>query len=321
MDTLRTAGRVLGASALAGLAVLLLADLPGLDRGTPFAQLVAFRPVVLAVTGAVLAVPIVVTLLRRRARWGVAALVAVLLLGAGTVATRVLPDGAGAGTPLTVLTANVYDGEASVHALAALVADERPDLVSLPEAGADYRARLAPLVEPLGYRVFGSTGEGVPDVDGVSALARTGLGDLSVSVDETTPFPSVVVTGGALGGVRFVAFHSFAPVPARIAQWRIDLAHLSRWCAGGGPAIVAGDFNATLDHSPFRAGTAGCADAAEQAGTGLVGTWPARLPRWLGAQIDHVVVTDGITTRSAEIRDLPGSDHRAVLARLVVPAG
>ena len=54
MDTLRTAGRVLGASALAGLAVLLLADLPGLDRGTPFAQLVAFRPVVLAVTGAVL---------------------------------------------------------------------------------------------------------------------------------------------------------------------------------------------------------------------------------------------------------------------------
>ena len=106
-----------------------------------------------AVAGAVLAVPIVVTLLRRRARWGVAALVAVLLLGAGTVATRMLPDAAGAGTPLTVLTANVYDGEASVHALAALVADERPDLVSLPEAGADYRARLAPLVEPLGYRL------------------------------------------------------------------------------------------------------------------------------------------------------------------------
>ena len=32
--------------------------------------------------------------------------------------------------------------------------------------------------------------------------------------------------------------------------------------------IVAGDFNATLDHSVFRTAMTGCADAAERTGDG-----------------------------------------------------
>jgi endonuclease/exonuclease/phosphatase (EEP) superfamily protein YafD len=84
--------------------------------------------------------------------------------------------------------------------------------------------------------------------------------------------------------------------------------------------IVAGDFNATLDHSVFRSAIAGCADAAEQAGEGLTATWSTRWPRWLGPQIDHVLVTGGITTETLSVHDVPGSDHRAVLTRLRLPA-
>jgi endonuclease/exonuclease/phosphatase (EEP) superfamily protein YafD len=313
---LHVAGRIAGAVFVVGLALGLLPDLVSLDRVTPFAQIVAFRPAVLAVAAAVVAGPVVVLLVRRRARWFVVAVLVVLVVDAGTLAARVLADAGGSGPELTVLALNVRDGGASVSETAALVAATRPDLVALPEAGARFRSRLAPLVEPLGYRLYGSTGEGVGDIEGVSALAHVDLGDVTATVDATTPFPSVVLTGGELGELRFVAFHSIAPVPAGIRQWQSDLAHVATWCAAPTPAIVAGDFNATLDHSPFRAGAAGCGDAAEQAGAGLVGTWPASWPRIVGTQIDHVIATSDRTAETFETHDVTGTDHRAVLTRL-----
>lgn len=312
---------VLAASAVVpiGAALLLVPDLAGLDVRTPFAQLVAFRPALLAVTAALLAVPLTVLLVTRRALPLVVGVLAVLLLAAGTLPARaVATTPTGDGPVLTVLAVNVYEGRADVEQVAALIAAEQPDLVSVPEAGPRFRALLAPLVEPLGYRSYGSTESG-PDVSGVSALAAARLGDLTAGVDDGTPEPSVVLTGGALGELRFVAFHSAAPTPRGLPQWVADQAHVATWCAGPTPAVVAGDFNAGLDHSPFRAGTAGCGDAAEQAGAGLVGTWPSGVPRPIGTQIDHVVATDGITAESFTVHDVAGSDHRAVVARLRLP--
>jgi endonuclease/exonuclease/phosphatase (EEP) superfamily protein YafD len=83
--------------------------------------------------------------------------------------------------------------------------------------------------------------------------------------------------------------------------------------------VLAGDFNATLDHSAFRAATEGCTDAGAERGQGLVPTWPTRTPGWLGVQIDHVLSTGGIHAESFAVYPLPGSDHRAILARLRVP--
>ena len=150
---------------------------------------------------------------------------------------------------------------------------------------------------------------------------RADFGDVTVQVDRSTNFPSVELTGGELGALRFVAFHSVAPTPGETADWGRDLATLDRWCANRqiGPAIVAGDFNATLDHSVFRDAITGCADAAERTGEGLVGTWPSRFPRFVGPQIDHVLVTRGITPETLSVVDLPGSDHRAVVTRLRLP--
>ena len=85
--------------------------------------------------------------------------------------------------------------------------------------------------------------------------------------------------------------------------------------------MVAGDFNATLDHSALRAGTAGCVDAAEQRGAGLIPTWgPSPTTRRFGPQIDHVFATEGITAETFEVHDVAGSDHRAVLTTLRLPS-
>ena len=65
--------------------------------------------------------------------------------------------------------------------------------------------------------------------------------------------------------------------------------------------------------------SSGYRDAAASAGAGLRGTWPSdgRLPP---VAIDHVLVPAAWRVVSAEVLDLPGSDHRAVLAVLAPPA-
>jgi hypothetical protein len=83
---------------------------------------------------------------------------------------------------------------------------------------------------------------------------------------------------------------------------------------------VVGDVNATLDHAPLRAALTGARDVAADCGQGLVATWPARLPRWMGVQIDHVFTSGGPRPLNFRVLDLPGSDHRALLAQVVVPA-
>jgi endonuclease/exonuclease/phosphatase (EEP) superfamily protein YafD len=98
------------------------------------------------------------------------------------------------------------------------------------------------------------------------------------------------------------------------------MAAIARWTAALPGPIVAGDFNATLDHGPFRAALTGVKDAAEGTGQGLTGTFHARLPRWAGIRIDHVLIPREAATTRYEIVDLPGSDHRAVLGGLVLPA-
>jgi endonuclease/exonuclease/phosphatase (EEP) superfamily protein YafD len=308
---------------VAAAAVGMLPDLLGLDHRSPFAQLVSFRP---ALLDGLLVVAVAATgaaVVRRRGWVLASGLLVVAMAASVMVLPRALggfsipePD-APARPALTVLSFNTYEGKADVDALAALIGSSRPDLVALPESAGRFRDRLAPLV--TGYRLAASQDRG-PDVQGVTVLVRDGLGDVTVQVDRSTTFPSVEVTGGGLGNVRFVAFHSVAPTPGEVAPWSRDLATLDRWCATpqAGPAILAGDFNATLDHSVFRTAIAGCTDAAERTGEGLVGTWPTRFPRWLGTQIDHVLVSGGITPESLSVHDIAGSDHRAVLTRLLL---
>ena len=303
-------------------ALVLLPDVLRVDRFSPFVQLVAFRPVGLRVAAAaavglgLAAIPI--PRLRPYA--------ASLALPAAAAAVRVLPrtwagaPRAGTGQPLTVLAFNAL-ARADLVELTALIERERPDLVALPEAGPRYRSRLAPLVEGLGYRVIAADNESGSELAGITVLVAGRLGAVRQCPGPAIGNPSVELTGGALGSLRFVAVHPVAPAPGMVGRWRRELAAVFRGGADGAPAVVAGDFNASLDHSVLRDATAGWRDAAAQCGAALVGTWPSFLPRWVGLQIDHVFTTGGIAARGFAVHDVPGSDHRAVVAHLDVPSG
>jgi endonuclease/exonuclease/phosphatase (EEP) superfamily protein YafD len=312
-------GRVVGAVLLAlAASVFTVPDLWfGLDRWSPFTQIVAFRAILLVVVAVVALALVLVTLGMRRAWPFPLAMLAVVAVTAATMVPRLSADPVPTlGTPVKVLSFNVYTGDADVRELADLIHRERPDLVALPEAGERYRQRLAPLIEDLGYRTEASVDRRSQDVNGVVAAVSPRFGDVTFDVGRITPdspFPYLQVSGAEMGDLTFVAFHSVAPTAGSVAQWRQDLEGVGRWCSAASPAIVAGDFNATLDHSVLRAATADCGDAASQRGAALTATWPAALPRWLGTEIDHVFANRGATAESFEVLDLPGSDHRAIL--------
>jgi endonuclease/exonuclease/phosphatase (EEP) superfamily protein YafD len=299
-------------------AALLALTVPLFAGSAPVAQLVSFRAVVglAALTGAalVLAVP----WLRRRAL----ALGLVLLVGglaqAGVLAARGVPHqpgGSAAGGPLVVLSFNTAD-VVDAATLARLVETERADVAALPETSRATAERTAALLAadglPMAVEVAPSAH---PWIQGTALLVST---DSSPGTPTMLALPVGGVRVGAAGGV-VVAGHTTAPVASgRMAAWRTDTATLADACTDEPGAVVAGDFNATLDHPGLRR-LGPCVDAAAAAGRASLGTWPANAPTWLSAPIDHVLV-DARTWRVASFAVLAptgDSDHRPVVAHLV----
>ena len=185
------------------------------------------------------------------------------------------------------------------------------------------------------------------DDAGVAALQRAGVGDLlpydvlrpasgvhGTGLWSATPFTELTPPEGFRnppttarldrdGRPLVVAsVHPVSPYPNDTPQWSLELDLLEDWLAAlDGPAVVAGDFNATTDHRQFRDLLAtGFADAATQAGSGWLPTFPAnrrRVP--LLITIDHVLASDGIVATDVDRVVVEDTDHAALVARLAVP--
>ncbi len=305
-------------AAAAVAAAVVLPDRLRLDHRFPLVDAVAWRPQSALLTAGVAAL----LATRRSTRPAAAVVGAVAVAGVASVAGRAIRRPAPAPGPddLTVLATNVLLGRADAGALASLLEREAPDLVAIPEAGHDYREKLMPLVANLGYRSWVSSAPGVGDGHGVTLLASERAGDLTVEGGPELRGRYLRAGGGILGERSFYAVHPEAPVGrGKTAQWRRDLADIARWTSGPVAPIVAGDFNATLDHTLLRAAMGTGRSAAAGTGRGLVATYPSMWPRWFGIQIDHVLVPAGTATTRFEVVDVPGTDHRAVLVSVRLP--
>jgi len=81
--------------------------------------------------------------------------------------------------------------------------------------------------------------------------------------------------------------------------------------------VVAGDFNASRDHRPFRdllvAGFRDCADFSQsRSWPGF--TWPATGRSLAVMRLDHVLVSRTATVRMTRAMRVARSDHHDVLA-------
>jgi endonuclease/exonuclease/phosphatase (EEP) superfamily protein YafD len=291
----------------------------GAERGFPLVPLMAFAPY--AALGA-LAAAVLALVLRRRLP-AVAALAAAAVLAAA-VAPRVLADpgtdrGAAAGPSLRVLTANTAYGSVPADELVRLVRTQRVDVLSLQELtpALDRALAAAGLARLLPGRVaLPRSGAG-----GAALYARLPLRAVR-SPPTLFAAPAAVLHVPGAPPVQLTAVHPPAPQrPGLVGPWRRDLRSLPAAGTPGRLRILAGDFNATLDHAELRRLLAtGYDDAADEAGAGLEATWPSngRLP---GVAIDHVLADARCGVRAVSVLPLPRSDHRAVLAELVLPRG
>jgi len=291
----------------------------GLDDVHPLVSLMAFTPYVAATA----IVPVVVALIARQ--WVVAALAGVALAALViAVAPRALdgPQRADAAPPdrrLVVMSANLKLGEADGAAVMALVRRYDVDVLSLVELSPAAVARLdaagADTLLPGRVLAPGTYARGI------GVMARRSL----TAVGEPVPPKGRVEVALTLPGgrqLRLVAVHPIPPTSSEQARvWRSQLRDLPGPDEGGVPNVLLGDFNGTLDNRAVRdVLDRGYVDAADATGAGLRTTFPAgRL--FPQITIDHVLVPRAIGVHRLSVHDIRDSDHRAVIAELVLAPG
>lgn len=312
-----------------------------LQRYFPLAQIVSFRGLLLVAFAALLVLALLLAI--SRTMRGFAASVALIAI-VGVAANAVILASRGLGTEslpdktetsVRVLTWNTAGDATSAQQIAQIAVAMEADIVTLPETTIETGEQVAIVMRELGSPMWAHHADNPDtqwDAGSTTILISPRLGDYSViessrdGSSNTSTVPSAVAMPVSGDGPIVVAAHAVAPRQAYMKAWRDDLQWLADQCAADN-VILAGDFNATVDHMAglgIDGATLGrCTDVAEQTGNGSVGTWSTDLPALAGAPIDHVLVTPAWTpTASLVLRsfDGSGSDHRPLVVQLE-PAG
>ncbi|WP_335989204.1 endonuclease/exonuclease/phosphatase family protein [Glycomyces sp. MUSA5-2] len=314
--------RILSWTGTAGVVAYTLIRVLGLETGWVLVTTVAFVPYFVL---AALVAAGVQAAVRHWAALAVtgAAVIALAVVLVPRMSADELP--AAGGAEFTVMSVNLYVGQTDLGKVVDLVAEHRPDLLSVQEltpGAAEGLAELG-LEELLPYSILEpdelAVGTGLyaaHPLERITTVGRDGIFyQIGAEVD--------------LGGeaVRFMAVHTAAPAtPERIPLWEDDFEQMPR-PDGGAPWVLAGDFNATLDHDNLRGLLAdGYTDAADAAGEGLTPTWRPIEGGYLNGivrppavTLDHVLAEDGLAVLDYAVLDKDGSDHAPVLATLRLP--
>lgn len=306
------------------------------EQTFPFAQLVAVRGV--AVVGFLaVAVVCLLLLLAKPLRGFAASILVVAILGAGAsaavgavrgIGTDALPDRVDGS--VRVLTWNTAGEAVPAETIAEEILASDADIVALPETAESVGARIAIMLREQGHPMwvhhvqFGNVDNG-PQAWQTTILITPELGDYSVisssrdGSSNTSSVPSAVAMPIDGDGPTIVAVHAVAPRQDAMDRWQSDLRWIADQCPEG-DFILAGDFNATIDHMAGLGVDGGdmghCRDVASRTGNGAVGTWPASYPELLGAPIDHVMASPNWHPAGSAVLRATGSDHRGLVVQL-----
>jgi endonuclease/exonuclease/phosphatase (EEP) superfamily protein YafD len=324
MRHIATGIRLLGWAVVAVLGLLALARVVAWDARSP-ALLGVYGLGPLPYLGAL---PVaLVALARRHVRLGgVALAVAAVVLPTGlpeVAARTALPAGARTAPHLRVLSWNLYEGNSSPAGIDRVVRQADADLVVLQEISTTNLPALQESAALAGYPYRFTTPQPAAFGSGIwSRLPLEGAGEFDVAGLPMTR--AQVITPG--GPVRLVNVHTLSPVTKDgLDLWPRQLRILGEEARRPGPPIMlAGDFNATWGHHPFRSLLAtGLDDAAAARGDPWSPTWPARLsrlPRPL-LRLDHLLTGPGLVATSYATGGSGGpggSDHRSIVADVAV---
>jgi endonuclease/exonuclease/phosphatase family metal-dependent hydrolase len=240
---------------------------------------------------------------------------------------------------LRVMTYNIRSGNGNLDATAAAIRAQSPDVVALQEVDVHWAERSAfadqigVLAAKLGmearfapiYRLPGLTPDAPPREFGVAMLSRypiiafrnDTIARLSTQVQNPVPAPAPGLLDAMLDvrGRRVRVFNThldYRKDPAvRTQQVREMLGYVGDPAV---PTLVFGDMNAAPDAPELQPLLQRLHDA--WSGPDSLGfTYPAESPR---QRIDFVLVSPQFTVRSVHVPETPASDHRPVVAELVL---
>lgn len=324
-DRNKIVGRVLhilGWLVVTPLAAVVLSRIFAWDTRSSFVVLNAISPVLLLPAWSVMAASGVA---RRWPLFGVASAVVaahVTLLLPEMAAREPVPGAARSAPQLRLFNANVFAGNNEVDGFADEIRRIRPDVVVLQEATSPFLEKLDSqgVFDGMPYRVVARR----DDPFGAAVVSRWPLTeDDIVHVKKRPVLVRATVTFGGRR-LRLFAVHAVSPVAGEREEWFEDMKVIGEAVvAEKEPVLVVGDFNATWSHKPFRRLLdVGLTDAAAARGKPFEMTWPRNrrlLPAF--ARIDHVLTTPGVVVTSITTGEGEGSDHRPLVAQVVLLDG
>lgn len=292
-----------------------VARLVGVDRMSSFSSILIPAMAVVPYVAAGVVIPLAVAALTRN--WiALGVTVAVVAVYAGIVLPRAFGGGQpdATGPRLRILTANLKFGQAGDEGLVDLVRRTGADVLSVQEFTPAAAERLdeAGIERLMPYRVIDPRG----GPEGTGLYSRYPLTERPDNGPTTFAMVNATLQVPGAAPVRLTAAHPPAPLGPDAARWRHDLREIPAPTPHGEVGIVAGDFNATLDHAPLRHLIGeGFRDAADATGQGLVPTFRP----WPPITIDHVLADRRCAIERVKVYLQPASDHRALFTELRLP--
>ncbi len=216
---------------------------------------------------------------------------------------------------LRLMSANVHTGNRDYERFRRTVRSEDPDVLLVMEIDDGWLAELSELRDDYPH------GDAAPRGDnfGIGLFSKVPVESLQVTYLGGAGVPSIQ-TALKVGDetINLVGTHPLPPI-GRNSNIRNEQLSAAADLAAGmkGPVILAGDLNVTPWSPYFRdlLRRSGLRDS--RCGFGVQASWPSG---WgvAGIPIDHVLVSDDILVKERHIGPAFGSDHRAVIADLVV---
>lgn len=225
----------------------------------------------------------------------------------------------GSGQSVTVVSANVLLTNTRPLEAASMLTGLDADVLVIIERSEKIASFISHALYPYRLELFSLDDRG--DEYALRVLSRLPFslaGDVSAA---SRRLPVLRMDAGDasfdLVGVHLAAPHRRKDVP----EWRSQLTGLGESLASrtadGTPLVVCGDFNASLTHRWMRQmlRTSGLSSVLAHHLKALRPTWGPK-GRIAVLPIDHVLVSDNVESDGIDVRRIPGSDHRALVATL-----
>lgn len=218
---------------------------------------------------------------------------------------------------ITIYTANVMAGEGRPTDIASSIIANDPDIVVMQEIRWPFVSVLRedPRLDAYAHR----SDDSPAGPDGTIVWSRWPIVEVTSDHVVDSRFLVHTTIDGPHGRFILSGVHTTAPARNRdVDTWLRQFDHLARIETDGLPRILAGDFNATADHQPFRHLLGqGWTDVHGPKGCGFDATWPVDqgLPFPM-LRLDHVLVTDHFEVLRVDFGDPAGSDHKPVVTAI-----